>query len=132
MKPLTEEMILDNTNIANSLMTFSEFYLAYQFAKSGSTDIIFLDRSLSNTYSSLIYDTSIRRLWKTHCSIINFEIDGIPVDMNDLTICRHNVINSQLDLLPARGDYLRYAVLFELLKYERQYEHFLNIRKTKA
>ena len=118
MKPLTEEMILDNTNIANSLMTFSEFYLAYRFAKSGSPDIIFLDRSLSNTYSSLIYDTSIRRLWKTHCSIINFEIDGIPVDMNDLTICRHNVINSQLDLLPARGDYLRYAVLFELLKYE--------------
>jgi len=120
MKPLTEEMIFDNTNIANSLMTFSEFYLAYRFAASGNTNIIFLDRSLSNTHPSLIYDTSIRKLWKTHCSIIDLEIDGIPVDINDLTICRHNVINSQLGLPPTRGDYLRYAILFELLKHEEE------------
>jgi hypothetical protein len=119
MKPLTEEMILDNTNIANSLMTFSEFYLAYRFAKSESVDIIFLDRSLSNTYPSLIYDTSMRERWKTHCSVMNCEIDGIPVDINDLAICRHNVINGELDLIPTRGDYLRYAIIFELLKYEQ-------------
>jgi hypothetical protein len=31
MKPLSEETIFDNTNIANALMTFSEFYLAYLF-----------------------------------------------------------------------------------------------------
>jgi hypothetical protein len=118
MKPLTEEMILDNTNIANSLMTFSEYYLAYRFAKSDNTDIIFLDRSLSNTYPSLVYDTSMRRHWGTHCSLINYEIDDVPVDINDLTICRHNVINGDLDLIPTRGDYLRYAVIFQLLKYE--------------
>jgi len=32
MKPLTNEMILNNSNIANFLMTFAEFYLAYKFA----------------------------------------------------------------------------------------------------
>jgi hypothetical protein len=50
---------------------------------------------------------------------MNCEIDGIPVDINDLTICRHNVINGELDLIPTRGDYLRYAIIFELLKYEQ-------------
>jgi hypothetical protein len=34
MKTLTEEVIIDNTNVANFLMTFSEFYLAYKFAAS--------------------------------------------------------------------------------------------------
>jgi hypothetical protein len=32
MKPLTNEMVLNNSNIANFLMTFAEFYLAYKFA----------------------------------------------------------------------------------------------------
>ena len=47
MKPLTEEIILDNTNIANSLMTFSEFYLAYLASSSGSCDVI-LERRVVN------------------------------------------------------------------------------------
>jgi hypothetical protein len=73
MKPLTEELILDNTNIANFLMAFSEFYLAYKFAVSNNKkcDVIFLDRSLSKMYSSLMYDTSCRRAWQTNCSILN-------------------------------------------------------------
>ena len=79
-------------------------------------DIIFLDRSLSNMYSSLIYDTCCRRLWDTSCSILNYSIDGIPIDINDLTIARHNIINEVLELQSARGDYLRYAILFNLLQ----------------
>jgi hypothetical protein len=39
----------------------------------------------------------------------------VPIDVNDLTIARHNIINEYLDLPPARGDYLRYAILFNLL-----------------
>ncbi|MGE5660785.1 MAG: hypothetical protein ACM3X1_00905 [Ignavibacteriales bacterium] len=116
MKPLTEETIFDNTNISNALMTFSEYYLAYQFAASGDIGIILLDRSLSNSYSSLLYDTSIRKLWQPYSSMINLEIDGIPVDINDFAICRHNIINAHLGLPPARGDYLRYTIIFELLK----------------
>jgi hypothetical protein len=120
MKPLTEETIFDNTNISNSLMTFSEYYLAYKFAASGNSDNILLDRSLSNTYSILLYDTSNRKLWQTHCCMINFEIEGIPVDINDFAICRHNIINTHLNLPPARGDYLRYRIIFELLENKQE------------
>jgi hypothetical protein len=123
MKALTEEVIIDNTNVANFLMTFSEFYLAYKFAASSKKcDLIFLDRSLSNMYSSLMYDTSCRRAWQTNCSILNIKIDNVPIDINDLTIARHNIINDILELPPARGDYLRYAILFNLLKQQQQHE----------
>jgi len=115
MKPMTEQFILDNTNVANFMMTFAEFYLAYKFAAVGNYDIILMDRSLSNMYSSLIYDTAIKRFWQTNCSILGFEIDGIPLDINDLTIARYNITNRALDLPPRRGDYLRYAILFNLL-----------------
>ena len=117
MKPLSDEVILNNSSIANFLMTFAEIYLAYKFAvdEEKKTDVIFLDRSLSNMYSSLITDTSYRKLWDTNCSILDFKIDGVPIDVNDLTIARHNIINEYLDLPPARGDYLRYAILFNLL-----------------
>jgi hypothetical protein len=45
-----------------------------------------------------------------------FIIDDVPVDISDLTIARHHIINEALNLPPARGDYLRYAILFYLLK----------------
>lgn len=50
MKPLSNEVILNNSSIANFLMTFAEIYLAYKFAvdEEKKTDVIFLDRSLSN------------------------------------------------------------------------------------
>lgn len=114
MKPLTEETILDNTNIPNSLMTFSEFYLACLASATGNTDVILLDRSISNMYSSLIYDTSVRTSWENNCTLVDFEFGGVPLDINDLTICRHNIISTQLELPPARGDYLRYAILESL------------------
>ena len=122
MKTLTEEIIIDNTNVANFLMTFSEFYLAYKFAASSKKcDLILLDRSLSKMYSSLMYDTSCRRAWQTNCSILNIEIDNVRIDVNDLTLARHNIINDILELPPARGDYLRYAILFNLLKQRQEH-----------
>ncbi|MGA9154920.1 MAG: hypothetical protein WBZ36_30420 [Candidatus Nitrosopolaris sp.] len=102
MKPMTEQSILDNTNVANFMMTFAEFYLAHKFAATGKYNIILMDRSLSNMYSSLMYDTAIRRFWHTNCSILDLEIDGIPLDVNDLTIARQNIINKALDLPPRR------------------------------
>jgi hypothetical protein len=71
-------------------------------------------------YSSLMYDTAIKRFWPTNCSILDFEIDGIPLDVNDLTIARQNIINKALDLPPRRGDYLRYAILFSLLNEQKK------------
>jgi hypothetical protein len=126
MKYLTEESIINNTNVANFLMTFSEFYLAYQYARSGKCDIILMDRSLSNTYSNLIEDTSQRNLWSTNSSLIGYRIKddekNYPIDINDITIARHQIINDKLDLPCRRGDYLRHAIFNLLSKYENNNE----------
>ena len=119
MKPITEETIINNTNIANLLMTFSEFYLSYKYASTKKYDIIFMDRSLSNMYSSLLYDTSNRKTWDTNSSILNYKIDDMPIDVNDIIIARHNIIHDKLNLPSPRGDYLRYAIV-NLLSRENQ------------
>lgn len=110
-KAVTDEMIADNSNISNILMTFSEFYLAYRLAITGKYNFILMDRSLSNTYSSLLYDTSIWKLKNGTSALIGFCVDGIDTDTNDLVIARNGLANKQLDLLPSRGDYLRYSIL---------------------
>lgn len=33
-----------------------------------------------------MYDTAIKRFWQTNCSILDFEIDDIPLDVNDLKL----------------------------------------------
>jgi hypothetical protein len=105
LNQFSEEGILDNTNISKSLMTFSEFFLAYIIASSKQADIIFMDRSLSNMYSSLFYDTSKKDDWEETCSLLGYSIDGIPFDSNDFTLARHNICNELLKIPPSRGDY---------------------------
>ncbi|MGI0033249.1 MAG: hypothetical protein ACRD97_08270 [Nitrososphaeraceae archaeon] len=122
-KPMTEEQILDNTNISNALMTLSEFYLAYRCATLKDYNFILLDRSLSNTYSSLMYDTSIWNLQGKSSSLIGFEVDGVLIDVNDLIISRQALVNEELGLPPNRGDYVRYAILNQL----RHHRDGLNI-----
>ncbi len=110
---LTDESIINNATIANWIMTFAEYYLAYKFATDSNQKmrIIFLDRSLSIERASLLYDTSKSDLWKTKSSIIGYKVDGEPVDINDLTIARQWVCNQALGLPPPRADYMRYAVI---------------------
>ncbi|MEM3725633.1 MAG: hypothetical protein QXK98_02070 [Candidatus Bathyarchaeia archaeon] len=112
-KPLMDEAIINSATVANWIMTFAEYYLAYKFATNPSqlTRIIFLDRSLSIERASLLYDTSKRELWKAKSSIIGYKIDGEPIDINDLTIARQYVCNADLGLPPPRADYLRYAII---------------------
>ncbi len=112
-KPLTDEAIINNATVANWIMTFAEYYLAYKFAIDSNqlTRIIFLDRSLSIERASLLYDTSKRELWEAKSSIIGYKIDNEPVDINDLTIARQSVCNAELGLPPPRADYLRYAII---------------------
>jgi len=116
-KPLTEESIINNATIANWIMTFAEYYLAYKLSADFEQNlrIIILDRSLSIERASLLYDTSKRTLWEAKCNILGFNVDGEPVDKNDLTIARHLVCNQRLGLPPPRADYLRYAII-NLLK----------------
>jgi hypothetical protein len=125
LNQFTEEGILDNTNISKSLMTFSEFFLAYTMASTKQTDVIFMDRSLSNMYSSLLTDTSKRSDWSQTCSLMNFDIDGIPFDINDFTLARHNLYNILLEIPPPRGDYLRYSIFFKILENENLNLSFL-------
>ncbi len=115
--PLTDESIVSNASIANWIMTFAEYYLAYKLAVDSEQkiDIILMDRSLSIERASLLYDTSRRELWKNKSNIIGYKIDNEPIDVNDLTIGRQYICNPALDLPPPRADHLRYA-LVDLVK----------------
>jgi hypothetical protein len=112
-KPLTEESIINNATVANWIMTFAEYYLAYKLATDTEQKfrIILLDRSLSIERASLLYDTSKRALWEAKSNILGYKIDGEPIDMNELTIARHLVCNELLGLPPPRADYIRYAII---------------------
>ena len=111
VKPITDELIIDNTNISNVLMTFSEFYLAYKLALTKKYNLILLDRSLSNSYTSFMFDTSIWKLHNLSSALLGYKVDGLPIDINDLIISRHSLANEELGLPPNRGDYLRYSIL---------------------
>jgi hypothetical protein len=62
-----------------------------------------------------MYDTSIRKLWKT-CALLGFEVDGEKIDINDLSYGRHHILNEALGVPPHRGEYLRYSMIFLLEK----------------
>jgi hypothetical protein len=113
---LTDDAIINNSSIAHSLMVFAEIYLAYRFAASKKCNIIFLDGSLSSTYLGLIAATSAGKLWKTNCSLLGINVDGIQLGINDLRIARNCIVNEVLDLPPARGTYLLYKIIFEISK----------------
>lgn len=114
-RPLTDEMIANNSTIPAWIMTFSEFYLAYRLAKeSDPPRIILLDRSLSSTFPSLIFDSSKRQLWMSNGALHGLEVDNLPLDINDLAFARYHLYVPQLELPPARGDFLRYRILLEL------------------
>ncbi|MEM2567867.1 MAG: hypothetical protein QXH20_05265, partial [Candidatus Bathyarchaeia archaeon] len=112
-KPLTEESIINNATVANWIMTFAEYYLAYKLATDSEQNfrIILMDRSLSIERASLLYDTSKRALWEAKSNILGYRIDGEPIDINELTMARHFVCNEQLSLPPPRADYLHYAII---------------------
>ena len=61
-RSLTDETVINNSSIANWIMTLSELYLAYKLAKQSDVRILMLDRSLCTMHSSLVYDTRRRRL----------------------------------------------------------------------
>jgi hypothetical protein len=130
VKPLTDESIANNSSIADWIMAFSEVYLAYKLASNPEENIkiLFLDRSLTCMQSSLMYDTSRRKRWKTHGSLFGFEVDGVPVDVNDLAFGRHRILNKSLRIPAARGDYLRYCIIY-LLEQKDSSLSFLEICK---
>ncbi|MBS7620055.1 hypothetical protein KEJ21_05360, partial [Candidatus Bathyarchaeota archaeon] len=113
-KILDDEAIVNNSEIANWIMTFSEFYLAYKLASSENPPrIIFVDRSLLTMVSSLIYDTRRRKIWRSS-ALIGLKIGGEEIDEVDLLYNRHRIINKDLGIPSPRGDYLRYALAYKV------------------
>lgn len=123
-KPLTEESIINNATVANWIMTFAEYYLAYKLATDAEQNIriILMDRSLSIERASLLYDTSNRALWNAKSNLLGYRVDGEPIDVNDLNIARQHVCNVNLSLPPPRADYLRYAIIDLLRRKEAMSE----------
>jgi len=113
-RPLTEQAVVDNSRIAGWIMTFSELYLAYRMVVDEGVKVILLDRSLSNTQASLIYDTSRRGRWTADGAIHGLEIDATPVDGNEMGYGRYHYLNRDLGLPPVRGDAIRYAMIYFL------------------
>jgi hypothetical protein len=113
-KSLTDEEIANNSLIANAIMTFSEYYLAYKLAADPAQDtrIILMDRSLATERASLLYETRKTDFWKAKSALVDYKAgnDDIPIDKNDLAIARQHVCNQALALPPPRADYLRYAI----------------------
>ena len=120
-KPSTDEEIANNSMIANAIMTFGEYFLAYKLAlnKTPLAKIIIMDRSLSTDRSILLYETRKTDFWDVKCSLKGYQLNETErsLDQFDLAIARH-VFSVSSNLPPARANYLRYAII-HLLKYEK-------------
>ncbi|MBT0158418.1 hypothetical protein G4O51_00345 [Candidatus Bathyarchaeota archaeon A05DMB-2] len=114
-KPMTDEEIANNSLIANAIMTFSEYYLAYKLAADPAENmgIILLDRSLSTERASLLYETRKTSFWNAKTVLVGCQASGddSPIDANDIIIARQHVSNAALGLPPPRSDYLRTAII---------------------
>ncbi len=113
-KPVTDEEIANNSMIANAIMAFSEYYLAYKIASDSkkNTQILLMDRSLSTERARLLYETRKTDFWNAKSTLLGYSTskDDNPIDKNDLALARQHVCNQSLSLPPPRADYLRYAV----------------------
>jgi hypothetical protein len=116
----TDQEIANNSMIANAIMTFGEYFLAYKLAsnKTHSYRIILMDRGLSTDRAILLYETRKTEFWDVKCSLKGYKLDDAesPVDQSDLAIARH-VFSTASGLPPPRANYLRYSII-DLLKNE--------------
>jgi hypothetical protein len=114
-KQLTDDEIANNSLIANAIMTFGEYYLAYRLAvdHDRSARIILMDRSLSTDRSILLFETRKTDFWIAKSSLLGFRLSETenPVDSVDLSIARQHVFNCDSGLPPTRADYLRYKLI---------------------
>lgn len=113
LESLVDQNIISNATIANWIMTFAEYYLAYKLVCDSEKDvrILFMDRTLSGELASLLYDTSKREPWKAKANLVGYEVDGVPIDEKELACGRFYVREPVLGLPPPRADYLLHAIL---------------------
>jgi hypothetical protein len=115
-RSLSDQYIIDNSSIADALMTFSEYFLAYRLAVSpvNKVRLLLMDRTLGGSCSSLLYDSAPRFGWERNLGMLGVQVDGAPVTAQDFTYCRHRLLHPDLGLPPPRGDYLRHAIFYLL------------------
>ncbi len=116
-RPLDDQTIVDNSQIANQIMTFAEYYLAYKLItepKEKPIQLLLMDRSLSTDQAHLAVDTRKKSHWEKNGALIGVEVDGVKIDENDLWLGRYWIHNPELGVLPPRADYLKYYLVFSL------------------
>lgn len=95
--------------IPNSFMTLGELYLAYRSCE--KSKIVFLDRPMSGTYSTLARDA--RNMIRRGENKLGKWSAERPVSMLDFSLAIH--LGSPAMVLPTRPRHLRFAVLRSLL-----------------
>ena len=115
-KPPTDSEIANNSMIANAIMTFSEYYLAYKLAVDPAQEIrvLLMDRSLSTERASLLYETRKTDFWDTKSTLVGYSSGDWKVNGKDFAIARQHVCNKALGLPAPRAGNLRYAIIFLL------------------
>lgn len=112
-KNLRDEEIIDNSNIANTIMHFAEYFLAYSLLKENKDlKILLMDRTLSGDQASLVGKTSRRMNWARKASLTGYKVEGEEITTKLLEYGRYRIHNKKLDLPPSRGDYLRYGLIY--------------------
>lgn len=122
-RAVTDEELANNSLIANAIMTFSEYYLAFKLATDPGQDtrVILMDRSLSTERASLLYETRKTSFWHAKTALIGYQTQNNDQAINpiDLSLARQHVSNTALGLPPPRSDYLRTALVCLLETKER-------------
>ncbi|MFW9889961.1 MAG: hypothetical protein ACFFER_17400, partial [Candidatus Thorarchaeota archaeon] len=114
---LSDAWIIDNSAVAERLMTLSEYYLAYKLVSSDDpVDILLLDRICSGEIAHSYARTSQRRInLKRECGLIGAKVGGRFFSTTDWIYARRLFGNMALGTPSARGEYLLPRIIIELL-----------------
>lgn len=119
----SEDVLLDQSSIADSVMLFSEYFLAYRTLVE-STDpkahILLLDRTISGDHSALIARTQKQVLWKKTVNLIGYKLKSTkwrPFDENDFFWARWFMANHFDPIRP----YLKFRILKLLLDQQKSF-----------
>ena len=117
---IREDVILDQSNIAESVMLFSEYFLAYMtlLEDQDSAQLLLLDRSIAGDHSSLIARTQKQVLWKKTVNLLGYQLkktSARPFDENDFYWARWFMADHFDPIRP----YLKFKILKILLNFKK-------------
>lgn len=118
-----EDVILDQSNIAESVMLFSEYFLAYKSLldiPQAEAQLLLLDRSIAGDHSSLIARTQKQILWKKTVNLLGYELqeeNSRPLNENDFFWGRWFMADNFDPIRP----YLKFKILKLLFKSSNGY-----------